>query len=144
MARTQTIAPYVPDRVELGYVASGQWTDVDIGKAVKLRDSSTVEICADTNEIYGFVTAVEPYTQGGYAVMAVACDAGREMWVTDQDGGLAVGNVVVAGDPVAVGTDLTYKQYVQVAGTPASVIQTWIVVAITTGAANSDVLIRKI
>lgn len=144
MARTQTIAPYVPDRVELGYVASGRWTDVDIGKAVKLRDSSTVEICADTNEIYGFVTAVEPYTKDGHSVLSVACDAGREIWATDQDGGLAVGNVVVAGDPVAVGTALTYKQYVQVAGTPASVIQTWMVVAITTGAANSSVLLRRV
>lgn len=144
MSRTITIAPYVPDRTEALYVASGNWSDVDIGKAVSLRDSDTVELAADTTEIYGFVTSVQPYTSGGYRVGSVACDAGREAWATDEDGGLAVGNIVVAGTPVAVGTALTANQNVIVATTQATVLQKWQVVAITTGAAGSQVLVRRL
>lgn len=147
MARELTIAPYVPDRTEIAYVASGAWSDVDIGKAVTMRDSSLVELADSGDEIYGFVTAVEPYTEGGYKVVSVACDAGREMWATDESGSLAVGTVVKAGTATAVGTQLTANQNVVTAGNAAAqgaVIQKWMVVSTSGGAAGSEILVRKI
>lgn len=147
MARSLVIAPYIPDRTEVAYVASGSWADVDIGKAVIMRDANTVQLAADGEEIYGFVTAVEPYTEGGYKVVSVACDAGREAWATDESGGLAVGTVVEAGTATAVGTALTAYQNVKTAGNAAAqgaVIQKWMVVSTSGGAAGSTVLVRKV
>ena len=148
MARELTIAPYVPDRTEIAYVASGAWSDVDIGKAVTMRDASLVELADSGDEIYGFVTAVEPYTSGGYRVVSVACDAGRDQWATDESGSLAVGTVVKAGTATAVGTSLgTAHQKVVTAGNAAAqgaVIQKWMVVSTSGGAAGSEILVRKI
>ncbi len=101
--RQQTISPYVPDRVERIGDDTGQASYVDIGKPVKLSDDGVV-VCADGNEIYGFITSVNAGTSGGYSVGAVACDAGREIIAVDEAGGLAVGGLVVAGTPVALGT----------------------------------------
>lgn len=147
MARELVIAPYIPDRTEAAYVASGAWADVDIGKAVTMRDASTVELADSGDEIYGFVTAVEPYTSGGYKVVSVACDAGREAWAVDEAGGLTVGTVVKAGTATAVGTALTTHQKVVTAGNAAAqgaVIQKWMVVSTSGGAASSIILVRKI
>lgn len=142
MARNQTISPYLPDRTELGY---GTWTDTDINKAVTLRDASTVELANSGDEIYGFVTAVEVGTSGGYRVMSVAADPGREVYATDESGGLAVGTVVKAGTETALGTQLTSYQKVVTAGNAAAqgaVIFKWVVVATSGGAAGSTVLLR--
>jgi hypothetical protein len=147
MARELVIAPYIPDRTEILYVASGAWADVDIGKAVTLRDASTVELADSGDEIYGFVTAVEAYTDGGYKVGSVACDSGREMWATDESGSLAVGTVVKAGTATAVGTALTAHQKVVTAGNAAAqgaIIQKWVVVSTSGGAAGSEILLRKV
>lgn len=147
MARELLIAPYTPDRTELAYVASGTWESVDIGKAVTLRDSSLVELANDGDTIYGFVTAVEAYTEGGYKAVSVACDPGREAWATDEDGGLSVGQIVKAGTETAVGTALTSYQNVVVAGdaaAQAAILTKWMVMAISTGAAGSTVLVRRV
>lgn len=147
MARELVIAPYIPDRTEALYVASGSWSDTDIGKAVTMRDASLVELADSGDEIYGFVTAVEPYTDGGYKIGSVACDAGREAWATDESGGLTVGTIVKAGTATAVGTALSANQKVVTAGNAAAqgaVIQKWMVVSTSGGAAGSEVLLRRV
>lgn len=101
--RHQTISPYIPDRVELIGNNTKQASSTDIGKAVKISGNAVV-VCAEGDEIYGFITNVEAGSKDGYSIGGVACDVGREMWANDASGGLAVGNLVVAGVAVALGT----------------------------------------
>ena len=101
--RHLTVSPYTPDRVELIGTNAKQASSVDIGKAVKLSGDAVV-VCADGEEIYGFVASVEAGSKNGYSIGAVVADAGRECWANDEAGGLAVGDLVVAGTAVALGT----------------------------------------
>jgi hypothetical protein len=101
--RHLTVSPYTPDRVELIGTNAKQASSVDIGKAVKLS-GNTVVVCADGDEIYGFISSVEAGSKNGYSIGSVVCDAGREVWANDLAGGLAVGDLVVASTAVALGT----------------------------------------
>lgn len=101
--RSLTISPYTPDRVELIGTNAKQASSTDIGKAVKLAGDAVV-VCADGDEIYGFIASVEAGSKNGYSIGGVVCDAGREVYANDLAGGLAVGDLVVASTAVALGT----------------------------------------
>jgi hypothetical protein len=77
-------------------------TDADVGKPVKLHDSDEVELCADGDQIYGFIAAVDGGgTADGKTVVSVLVD-GR-IWV-ELDGNSAVGTLVEAAANEAAGT----------------------------------------
>lgn len=103
--RVPRIEPYVPDRTELLGTTSGDYNDQDIGKAVKVSGNACVA-CAAGDAIEGFVTSVNVGTKGGYSVGGVKRDINTEFTVRDEDGGLAIGDYVVAGTPTALGTAL--------------------------------------
>lgn len=101
--RHLTISPYLPDRTELIGSNAKQASSIDIGKAVKVSGNTTV-VCAEGDEIYGFISSVEAGSKDGYSIGGVVADVGRECWANDAAGGLAVGDLVVAGVAVALGT----------------------------------------
>ena len=108
--RAPRINPYLPARTErLGATTDNpKFSLKDGGKPVKLSGDTCV-LCADTNEIYGFIEAVNVGTDSGYAIGGVLSDAGLEFLAVDEVGDLAVGDLVVAGTPVAIGTAVPAK-----------------------------------
>ena len=143
MQRVAVVNPYTPARTELIGNNTGQASTNDIGKPVKLS-GDTVVLCAAGDEIYGFIESVEPGTTGGYSHGGVLCDAGQEVYVTDEDGDLVVGDLVVAGTAVAFGTanPATGANVDKAAGTEDG-INRWMVVAVYSSPAGGA-LIRKI
>lgn len=103
--RQVTVSPYIPARTEKVGTSAGQLTDADVGKAVKLSGDGTV-LCADGDEVYGFIASKEQ-TYNGYSIAGVLSDVGHEVIAVDEVGGLAVGDLVVAGTKVDFGTALT-------------------------------------
>lgn len=101
--RQQTISPYLPDRAEKIGDDTKQASAIDIGKPVKLAGATT-DLCADGDEIYGFIASVEAGSSDGHSVGGVSADVGQEIVATDEAGDLTVGARVVAGTPVAFGT----------------------------------------
>ena len=76
-------------------------TDNDINKPVKLSAADTVALCADGDNIYGFINSVERHTADGKVVVGVQISGRR--WVV-LDGAAAVGTVVEAAANTAAGT----------------------------------------
>lgn len=94
-------------------------TDADVGKAVKLSGDNQVDLCADGDEILGFISSVEPGTLDGYVIVGVKEQDFQEV----DTGSLTFGARVVAASNPAKGTaGLTTVK----SGTPASF--NWIVV----------------
>lgn len=143
--RVLKISPYLPARVESLGDATGQFAQADIGKAVKYNGDQ-MDLCADTNEIVGFVQSVEAYTKNGHSIGAVVMDSNGEAYATDEAGTLAIGDLVISGTPAALGTAApSTGPNVKVHATPADAIHRWQVVAIYgTGAAGDGVLLRKL
>lgn len=137
------VEPYVPDRTESLGDNTGQFASADIGKAVKQNAGGHLELCASGNEIYGFVTAVEPYTKDGHTIGSVCNDVNRQAYATDEAAGLVLGDRVTAGTPTALGTTLPNGSNVIVA-VAATPIHTWIVVETYGGAAGDKVLLQKV
>lgn len=108
--RAPRINPYLPARTErLGATTDNpKFSLRDVGKPVKLSGDTCV-LCADTNEIYGFIESVNVGTDSGYAIGGVLSDPGLEFLAVDEVGDLVVGDLVVAGTPVAIGTALPAK-----------------------------------
>lgn len=141
--RVAEIDPYRPARTELVGDNTGQASSKDVGKFVKLS-GETVVPCADGDEIYGVIESMNAATHNGHSVGGVLSDSGNQAYALDEDGGLAVGDLVVAGTPVALGTALTTYANVIVAPAEAAGVHRWIVVAAYGSGAGSRVLIRKI
>lgn len=141
--RQLLVSPYQPDRTERIGDNTGQAGMADIGKPVKLS-GDTVVLCADGDEIYGFIASVEAFTEGGHSIGGVVCDVGREMIAVDEDGGLAVGNLVVASTPVAFGTAGIAN--VKVAAGTEDGLHKWQVIGleVSPSTAGKQVLLRKI
>lgn len=78
-------------------------TDNDVNKPVKLSASDTVDLCADGDQIYGFINSVEVHKEDGKVVVGVQIK-GRK-WVT-LSGASAVGTIVEAAANTAAGTAL--------------------------------------
>jgi hypothetical protein len=143
MHRVAEVDPYRPARTELIGDNTGQASTNDIGKPVKLS-GDTVVLCTAGDEIYGFVESVEPGTVGGYSHGGVLCSSGNQVYATDEDGDLVVGDLVVAGTAVAFGTanPATGPNVDKAAGTEDG-IDRWQVVAVYSAPAGG-VLIRKL
>lgn len=137
------VDPYVPDRTEALGDNTGQFSDSDLGKPVKLNAGGYCELCASGDEIYGFVSAVEAYTEGGHSVGSVSADVNKQAYAVDEAGGLAIGDLVVAGTPVALGTKAPNGGNV-IAATSTPVIHKWMVVETYGGAAGDKVLLQKV
>ncbi|WP_299313719.1 hypothetical protein [uncultured Halomonas sp.] len=101
--RVPRINPYLPARVEFIGNNTGQASSKDIGKPVKLAGETTA-LCASGDEIFGFIESVEVGTNNGYSYGGVLSDIGHEVIAKDEVGNLAVGDLVVAGTPIALGT----------------------------------------
>lgn len=116
----------------------------DKGKAVKMGTAQNYLLCATTNEIEGFLVAVEPWTvNGGYGFGAVQRNRRALATVGANQGGtaMAVGDLVVADTQAAVGTAGGAKVKT---GTPA--LHKWRVLRIIsgTGVAGDPVLLEKV
>lgn len=101
--RTLRVNPYIPDRAETLDIDDGTWSSNDKAKAVKL-DGDQLTLCANGDEIFGFISGTEPYTSDGDRVASVTADVGAEVEASDAAGTLAVGDMVVAGTQTAIGT----------------------------------------
>lgn len=155
--RAPRINPYLPARVErIGTTSDNPKASSakDIGKPVKLS-GDTVVLCADGNEIYGFIESVNVGTMDGYAIGGVLSDPGHEVLATDEVGNLAVGDLVVAGTPVALGTanpstgpnvkKATMSMTVDGETVPLVPVQKWMVLAYYgTKGAGKQVMLRKV
>ena len=155
--RAPRINPYLPARTErLGATTDNpKFSLKDVGKPVKLSGDTCV-LCADTNEIYGFIESVSVGTDAGYAIVGVLSDPGLEFLAVDEVGNLAVGDLVVAGTPVAIGTALPAKgPNVKKATTvvtvntnedvPVAPVHRWMVLAVySTSAPGVQVMVRKV
>lgn len=145
------LARVVTARVADGTAAGDQLKDADVGKLVKLAGDSRYGLCATGNDIEGvLMTADEMPTQDGFSIGAVRTNGRVTVMLdgaqADGTGTIAVGDIVVAGAPVARGVSLSgsYPK-VRKATTPANVVHKWRVVALYgTGAAGQIALIEKV
>lgn len=81
--------------------ASGHLNDNDIGKPLKLTAAGTYALCADGDNIDGFLVAVDPETVDGYAFGTV--QIGGRVYA-QLAGASTFGYVVEAGAPAAART----------------------------------------
>jgi hypothetical protein len=88
-----TLKPNVGENVYETFKAAAAITDNDIGKPVKIGATDEVALCADGDEIYGFIASVEPQTADGKKVVGVLV-SGRKFVILD--GNAAVGTLVEA------------------------------------------------
>lgn len=103
---------------KLGAATGTPLADADVGKAVKLIATDTYGLCADGDEIEGFLHSVEPATIDGYSFGSVQV-TGRK--AVKFDGTVAFGAKVLCGAIVARGTALASLGAVKVkTGTAAS------------------------
>ncbi len=131
------IQPYQPDFTENLGDNTGQYSDNDIGKAVKYS-GDTVVLCASGDEILGFVQSVEPGTKDGHSIGSIRKDGRAE--ALDEAGTLVVGDFVTAGTAGTLGTSSLNN--VLVAGTPASNVRLWEVIRAGSGAGTVVLLER--
>lgn len=137
--RQLTIQPYMPDDTENLGDNTGQFSDADIGKAVKYSGDAMV-LCASGDPIAGFVQSVEPGTKDGYSIGSVR-NRGR-VKALDEAGTLAVGNLVEAGTVGTLGTAALQNVIVQ--GTPVAGEKYWKVIAVYTVGAGETVLLEYV
>lgn len=76
-------------------------TDKDIGKPVGLSAADTYDLCADGDLIEGFITGINPATQGGLPFGTVQTGGYKRV---ELDGAVSIGAAVAAADPEAAGT----------------------------------------
>ena len=80
---------------------SGHLTDNDIGKPVKLLAAGRYGLCADGDNIDGFLVGVDPETVDGYAFGSV--QTGGRIYA-ELDGAATFGDIVEAGTMAAART----------------------------------------
>lgn len=131
--------------------AGGRVTDKETGKFVKLAGDSQYDAVAVTNAIEGVQYALEPATVDGWSIGSVL-KSGRVVAVCDGlqatpgTGTIAVGDLVVAGTPVAKGTALTEAgPRVCKATAQTAAVHNWRVVSLGVAGAVADTcVIEKI
>lgn len=170
MAQSHRITPRVPQTaaktVRLGAAAAGYSTKEE-GKFVKLAAESQYNLCAAGDPIEAVVAAVDTATSGGFNIGSVY--HGGAMFVTADGlqatpgtGTIAVGDYVVTGTVVAVGTEQTAfpkvtKATVQQGATPATLAEagtmikqamySWRVVSlgsVGTGAVGTTIVVERV
>lgn len=128
----------------LGGGTGSQFAQNDIGKPVKLSTANNYVLCAQGDEIEGFVNSVSPETvNGGYSVGGIQTRGRMIAKVgASQTGTLAVREFAVAETPSALGTKDALPLVVQ--GTPAD--HKWRVIRIIsgTGVAGDTVLLERV
>lgn len=93
----------------LGVNKKDPFSQNDVGKAVKLVGNGRYGLCADGDEIEGFITAVELYTTEGYAVGSVRRINGKRVFL---QGGVGVaGDLVVSAAQTSVGVKVDPKEF---------------------------------
>jgi len=106
-------------------------TDLEIGKPVKLIGDSLYNLCAVTNKIEGFISAVESYTADDFSIGSVQTEGRVKVTLdglegTPGTGTIAVGDFVVAGTAVAKGTSLAgaYPKVCKATNQPGATVTT--------------------
>ena len=131
MAKAHFITPLVPQAaastVRLGTNA-GQFAVNDEGKFVKLTAESRYELCAAGDPIEAVITSVETGTSGGHSIGGIV-KSGRIFVLADGleatvgVGVIALGDYVVCGTVVALGTDIpTYPKVVKATNQPGAAV----------------------
>jgi hypothetical protein len=93
----------------LGVNKKEPYSQNDVGKSVKLVGNGRFGLCADGEEIEGFITSVEPYTTEGYAVGSVRRRMNGKLVYTT--GPIALGDQVVSAAQTAVGVKVDAKEF---------------------------------
>lgn len=115
MAKAHYITPRVPQSpaktVRFGAAASA-YVAADEGKFVKLAGESRYDLCAAGDPIEGVIASVDTGTSGGFKIGSMYEAGGifclaDGLQATPGTGAIAVGDYVVCGTVVAVGTALT-------------------------------------
>ena len=141
-------------RLEASTATAAHFTDYEQNKIVKLAGDSQYDLAAAGNDIEGFVNSIEGATLDGWSIGSVQVGGRKEvtcdgLQATAGTGTLAVGDYVVTGTVVALGTDLTTPPRVTKATTQATTKNgpfAWRVVSLGsagTGAVGTTALIEK-
>lgn len=90
----------------------GDYSDAEVGKAVKLTAESRYALCAAGDPIEGIVSSVNGGSYDGYSLGGIVSSGFKEVTfdgleATPGTGTVALGDYVVAGTVVAAGTALT-------------------------------------
>lgn len=128
---------------KLGPDVNTKYSDLDKKKAVKAQAGGKYILCADGDDLDGFIDSVEAATQDGYSFGGVA--RGNVGFRVEAQVAADVVVPLVFGDLVVAGTQLARgsKGLPQVKkGTPA--IHRYRVLRLTTGAAGTTVLLEKV
>jgi len=96
-----TCKPTVGGNVYETFKITGAITDADLDKPVKLTATDEVELAGAAEEIYGFISSIEPQTADGKVVVGVQV-SGRKYVILS--GAAAVGTLVEAAANTAAGT----------------------------------------
>lgn len=83
-------------------------TDADVGKPVKFYAADTFTLCADGDNIDGFLHSVENHTSGGKKICTIQTK-GRRCVQVDDASNIALGVRVEAAAPAALNTAETNK-----------------------------------
>lgn len=138
----------------LGASAGATLTTKDIGKTLKLNADSTYAPCAEGDHIEGFLSSVnsDGTVNSGYNLGGVQRNREVEVVVAVGSATCTLGSLVVAGAPLAVGTEGKGRVKKQTIPTDAATLVSaygkpvWRVCAILsgTGVAGDRVLIEKV
>lgn len=174
MSRKFFYSPLIPNtsvitsRLGAGNTTGDRWDDKELNKLVKASGDSAHDLCAVGDLIDGQVVGLEEATSDGWTIGSVQ-RGGRIKVIADGSqaagtGSLAVGDFVVAGDPVAKGTSLGAAAYPKVrkgtiqpgvsaaadaaavAGYVAAAMKAWKVVSLLggNGSVGTTVLIERV
>lgn len=160
MAKAHFIVPLLPlgktktVRLGAGNTANDRFSDLEVGKSVKLVGESRFDLTAAGDAIEGFVVAVNNGTGAGYSngtivtdgIVSVTADG---LQATPGTGTLAVGDYVVAGTQVAKGVAMPGFPKVCKATSQTPVYPfAWRVVSlgelVGTGAVGTEIVIEKV
>lgn len=127
----------------IGVDASNKLGTVDVGKGMKLAANDNYVAVAKDDEIEGVLVSISPETvNDGFSFGGVQVNR-RVLAIVgaSQAGNIAIGALVVADTPTALGTAGIVRVYT---GSPAA--HKWRVIRIVlgTGATNDTVLLEKI
>jgi hypothetical protein len=101
----------VTARLGVGSGSSNYVDDKELGKVVKLVGDSQYNLCAQGDQIEGFISSVESFTADDFSIGGVVTEGRFKVTLdglqaTAGTGVIAVGDYVVAGTPTAKGTAL--------------------------------------
>lgn len=111
------------------------YTDKELNKFVKLSGDSAYSLCAAGDAIEGYICAVEAYTADDFSIGSVQSESRKRVTLdglqaTPGTGVIAVGEYVVCGTVVALGTALSGPPKVCKATSQAATHFNWRVVSL--------------